>query len=122
MTMREEFLNIVNKYGIDEVWVNFDQALDRPHVADGETYVVYKKNAYLGDTELLSAGYDIMETFAPILKTCDFDNFEKFVDSDSVHLSYALVPGLDSERMSYLQEKKKEGFRLLYSKEGGLIG
>lgn len=43
MTMREQFLQIVEKYDIDGVWVNFDEALDRHHVDDGETYIIYKK-------------------------------------------------------------------------------
>lgn len=119
MTMREQFLQIVEKYDIDEVWVNFDEALDRHHVDDGETYIIYKKDGHLGQKELLYANYDIMATFAPTLRTADI---EDPIESDSIHLSYMIVPGLSEKRVASFERMKKDGFRLLYSKGDGLVG
>ncbi len=119
MTMKEQFLQIVKKYDIDEVWVNFDEAFDRPHVDYGEVYIIYKKDGHLGQYELSCANFDIMATFAPTLRTIDIENFD---DSESISLGYMIVPGLDKERVSDFEEMKKDGFRLLYSKGDGIVG
>ncbi len=119
MTMREQFLSIVEKYDIDEVWVNFDEALEHPHVENGKTYLIYKKDAYVGQRELSCANYAVLETFAPSLKTIDvYDPIE----SDSVHLRYMIVPGLDKNRVAKFEKRKQDGFRLLYRKGDGIVG
>lgn len=111
MTRKELFLKSVLECDIDEVWVNFQNPFEGVHSSSNERFLVYKKDAFLGDADLGDASLLLPVAFGGDLESTDF----------TTDLATHVIYGKDSRAMQCFDQYKRDCY-LLYRKGDGIIG